>query len=147
MEQQIEQAAAEVVMLGAYEWSVITVLAFLTGLASMALAIRDRQYRDCLHLAAIGCVGGMVGLGSIGFSAWAMGGVRGSELLLLFVVAGSGLGGRYIELAITKKTASLLGVDALGNDRDLFELAGRLGGNDEPIGDPPAHQDPGESAG
>lgn len=94
-----------------YGWGLVMLYATLSALAALAIAIRDGRFRDLPHLVSIAIVGGVVGLGIIGGTGHVRGGIVGNELLLLLVSAGSGLGGRYIELAITRKTASLLGVD------------------------------------
>ena len=104
----IAQQAAE---LTAYDWQLIVAFAALAGLAAMALAVRDGEYRDWPHLISIAFLGSVVGFGVVGCVGHACGGVIGFELLLLCVASGAGLGGRLLERAITSKTAAMLGVE------------------------------------
>lgn len=133
----MQEVAIQAAELTAYEWKLIGGFACLSAFAAMALAGRDRQYRDFPHLAFIGAVGGVVGAGVVGGIGHASGGLVGNELLLFLVASGSGLGGRKIEQAITKRTASALGI----NPMDLDSVGGGDGGPTSGPGEQPETRD------
>jgi CHASE2 domain-containing sensor protein len=107
--EQIEQIVTAPLSLG--EWALLLFCSALSAITALGVACRDRQYRDRAHLLAIGAVGGLVGLGSVCFVAHMYGGVIVNQLLLLFVAPVTGLLGRQIEIPLTKKIGSVLGVE------------------------------------
>ena len=124
--------------LSSYEWQLLTAYAALSGIAAFALAVRDHRFRGAYHLAGIGVVGSISGLGVVTFTAHFSGGILGVELLLAFMAVVAGLGGRVIEHAITTKGAKLLGVDIDPRelvDRDWVDRDGEAASGTRPARD------------
>lgn len=110
VEQAIEHAIASTVTFGVWEWGILLACCILSAIPALAIAVRDRLYRDIPHLYSIGFVGGALGLGCCCLVAHVRGGVGGNELLLFAVAPLTGMFGRYLEKPITKKLQSILGI-------------------------------------
>lgn len=98
-----------------HEWQFLALLAAISSVAAVALAIRDRQYDGILHLVAIGLVAAFVGLG-VSCVVWAaIGSINTSQPWFYISAVVAGLGGRKVEQGLTNKFAKAFGLE---NDAD-----------------------------